>query len=152
MYQLIIDQVSECPSVVVKIWPGPRWWHMSLTFQLSEKHQSSPVKSMLFLTPSRSSLFQDPLCSEGFSSKSSSSSNRSPVISADSYTTLPFFMFIMYNIPQRRQLWIVMDFPTCNPNKPVFVITTVTNESTCANRAVMRISPVPICLHANSSV
>jgi len=46
-------------SIVVKIWPRPRWRHVSLTFQLSEVHQSSTLKSILFPTSFRSSPLWD---------------------------------------------------------------------------------------------
>jgi len=114
-------------SVVVKIWPCPRWRHVSLTFQLFKKHQSSPPKSMLYPTSSKSSLIWYSLRSKNFSSEPSNPSNRSPLISADSYTTLSSSTFITCNTPQ-GQLWINADFHACNPNEPASMITTVTTN------------------------
>ena len=44
-------------------------------------------------------------------------------------------MFIKCDATQRGQLWTTMDFTTCNPYKPVPMIATFYNKSTCANRA-----------------
>ena len=63
-----------------------------------------------------------------FSSKPSSSSNKSPLISADSYATLASSAFIMSNTPQCGQIWTVVDFLTYNPKEPAPVITTVTTN------------------------
>ena len=101
---------------------------MSLTFQPSEVHQSSPLKTMLYPPSSKSSPIRGPLCSEDFSSKPSSSSNKSFLISTDSYTILFSSTFIMCNATQCRHLWTVMNFHACNPNKPTQLITAVTTS------------------------
>ena len=87
-------------TIGVKIWPCPRWRHVSLTFQLSEEYQSSSLKSMLYWTYLRSSPFRDYPRSEDF--KPSSSSNRSFLISADSYAALSSSTFITCNTPHDR--------------------------------------------------
>jgi len=127
--------------VVVKFWPHPRWRHMSLTFQLSEVYQSSP-KSMMCPISSRSSPLPGFLCSEDFNSKPSSSSNSSLFISTDGYATIYVFTFITCNVIQRRQSWIVNDFPACN-TKPAPLIAGRCNKMTCANCAVTKISLAP---------
>ena len=99
---------------------------MSLTFQPSKKYQSPPPKSTLYLTSSRSSLLRGSLCSKDFSFKPSSSSNRSPLISTDNYTTLFFSTFITCNATMLKKLWTVVNFPVCSFNKPAPVITVVT--------------------------
>ena len=66
------------------------------------------------------------LPSKDFIFEPSSSSNRSPIISTDSYATLLSFMFIACNATQRWQLWTVTDFLACNPKKPAPLIAIVT--------------------------
>jgi len=75
------------------------------------------------------------------SSEPSSSRNSSPSISADSYATLYSSIFIKCDTTQCEQLWIVTDFPSCNPNKPTILIAARKNESTCVNRAITKILP-----------
>ena len=101
---------------------------LTIIFQLFENHQSSSLKSILYLTCSRSFSPRNSLHYESFSSESSNSSNRSPLISADSYAVSPSFTFVTCNT-QRGQLWIVADLFTCNPNKSVVIIA-VNNKST----------------------
>ena len=100
-----------------QIWPHPRWWHVPHTFQPSELYHSSPLKSMQFPTSSRSSPLWGFLRSEDFNSKPSSSSNSSPLISADDYATIYSSTFIKCDTTQHGQLWVMKDFSTCNPNK-----------------------------------
>jgi len=135
-------------SVVVKIWPRPRWWHVSLIYQLFEVHQSSPLKSMLFLTSSRSSPLRGFLRSEDFSSEPSSSNNRSPLILADSYATLLSFTFITCNTTQCGQLWTAADFSACSHNKPTPLITDVTMRRTC-NHEDLNHNCLPPCLKSS---
>jgi len=80
---------------------------------------------MLYPIFSKSSSLRDSLRSEDFSSEPSSSSNKSPPMFVDSYTVLLSSMFIMCNT-QRKQLWTMVDFPECNPNKATSVITSIT--------------------------
>jgi len=94
-FHMLRQAKERRPSIVVKIFPRPRWRHVSLAFQLSEKHQSSPLNSMLYLTSSRSSPLRDSLRSGDFSSDPSSSNNKSPLISANSYADLLSSTFIM---------------------------------------------------------
>ena len=138
-------------SVVVKMWPHLKWWHVSFTLQLSEVHQSSPLKLMLFSTSSRSSLLRGFLHSKDSSSEPSSFSIGSSLISADCYTTLSAFRFITYNTPKHEQLYRMMNFLACNPNNQVPLIMVITNDSTCANRAVTKITLVLSALYAHRS-
>jgi len=111
---------------------------VSLTFQLSEVHQNSPPKCMLLPTSSRSSPLRGFLRSE-----LSSSSNSLLSIFADSYTILFSSTFITRNATQRVQLWTVADFPTCNPNRPILLIATVTTSGHMQIVQLRRSRPYP---------
>ena len=112
-------------SVVVKIWPSPRWRYVTFIFQLFEIHQRFPPQSMSYSTSSKSSLFHGSLSSEVFNCEPSSSSNKSLLISTDSYTVILSSMFITRNTTQYGQLWTVANFLACNPNKPAPLIAVV---------------------------
>jgi len=134
------DKWKRGASVVVKFWPHPRW-HVSLTVQLSELHQSSPPEFMLFPISCRSPLLWGFLRSENFSSELSSSSNNSPSISADKCATLFSSMFT-WDATQCGQLWTMADFPACNPYKPAPLIAVVTTS-----RYVQIVQLQRFCLH-----
>ena len=103
-----------------------RMANVYFTFQRYKKH----LKPLWcpYSTSSRSSPLWGSSYSKDFSSEPSSSSNESPLISADSYTILFSFTFITCNITQRWHLWTEVDFPAYNPNKSATMITVVTTN------------------------
>jgi len=106
---------------------------------------------MLYATSSKSPPLRGSLRFEDFSFEPSSSSNRSPQISVDSYTALISFMFIMCNVTQCGQLWIVADFSACNTNKSAPLITTITTSRLCksCNHEDLAHNRLPPCLQPN---
>jgi len=94
---------------------------LQITIELSSKVHVIP--DLLKIFSSQGSLFSD-----DFSSESSSSSNRSPLISADSYAVLFSSIFLTYNIPQRWQLWIMVYFSACYSYKVAPLIVAFTTS------------------------
>jgi len=91
---------------------------------------TSELPSEVYVIPtfSRSPLWGS-LRFEDFDSEPSSSSKRLLMLSVDSYAALFPFTFITCNTIQHEELWTVIDFFTCNPNKLAPEITTViTNQ------------------------
>ena len=98
---------------------------------------------------------QSSLRSGDFSHEPSNSSNRSSLIFVDNFATKSSSIFKMCNAPKRRQLHIfytVANFPACNLNKPVLVITAVTINRHVQNHVVTRITRIPsACKHTDQS-
>ena len=130
-------------AVVVKIWPHPRWRHVSLTFQLSEELQSSPSKSMQFPTFSRSSpLRRLQLRAE----------HPYQQFTMDLHRRLRHHIFLHVHNVGRHSTWAIMD----NEGLPYMHSQQVSttdhdryNKSTRANHAITKISPAPT---AHSSI
>jgi len=91
-------------SIVIKIWPRPRWRHVSFTFQFSERHQSSLSKSMLYPTFSRFSPLRGSFL---FWILQPRTKKLQQQINSDlrwQLRSLTFLHRIMCNTPQREQL------------------------------------------------
>jgi len=100
---------------------------MSLTFQLSEIHRSSPPKSMTLLDLLK--IFSAPRFSP-FRRIQLRTKQLQQRITSDLCQQLHNLIsstFITCNTTQCGQLWTAVNFPTYNPNKSASVITIVTS-------------------------
>ena len=138
--QCFINNLTK-HSVVVKIWPHSRWRHVSLTFQLSEVDQSSPLKSMLFPTSTRSAPRFPPFRRLSFRTK-----QLQQQFTLDLRWQLRQLIFIHVHNVWRHSARAVMncdEFSCMQSLQASTIDRDRYDKSTYANHAVTNISPAP---------